>query len=384
MKHYIPIILLLLLCGCKTKPETKASLMEVDVFQAESQNVPRTMEFVGKTYSNYDISVQPRVSGFLASANYSNGMPVKKGQLIFTIDPSQISTDLEQARANKLSAQAQLVKARNDYKRAIPLAEINALSQLNLDQYRAEYFSAEAADKAAEAAMRNAELNLGYTNIYSPIDGIIAESSASIGDYVGSNTQFAVLTKISNIDTITCNLQIPVSDYLEYRNSEGISSPTFENDSLLSNITLFLSDGSQYHNKGFYMYTKKDIGQDMGVIVLVVGFHNLEFLLKVGQYAKVRADVGGSQNVVMVPQRAVSQTQGINSLWVMKPDSTVEYRQVVLGSTIGNMWVVESGLDSGEKVLTQGTLKVRKGMKVKPRMVSNTPSVNGSSNIANN
>ncbi len=383
MKHYLPVILLLLLCGCKTKPQAKMPLMEVDVYELSSQNIPQTMSFVGKTYSNYDISVQPRISGFLASANYSNGMPVKKGQLIYTIDPSQISTELEQARANKLSSEAQLVKARNDYKRAIPLAEINALSQLNLDQYRAEFYSAQASDKAAQAALRNAQLNLGYTKIYSPIDGIIAESVAAIGDYVGSNTQFAVLTKISNVDTITCQLQMPVAEYLKYRNSNDITTPTFDNDSLLSNITLMLSDGSEYQNQGFYMYTKKDVGQDMGVIVLVVGFENFESLLKVGQYARVTTDIGNHENVIAVPQRAVNQTQGVNSVWVMKPDSTVEYKQVSLGRTLeGNMWVIDSGLKSGDKVLTQGALKVHNGMKIKPRLIAHQAQATDSINIA--
>ncbi len=383
MKHYLPVILLLLLCGCKTKPQAKMPLMEVDVYELSSQNIPQTMSFVGKTYSNYDISVQPRISGFLASANYSNGMPVKKGQLIYTIDPSQISTELEQARANKLSSEAQLVKARNDYKRAIPLAEINALSQLNLDQYRAEFYSAQASDKAAQAALRNAQLNLGYTKIYSPIDGIIAESVAAIGDYVGSNTQFAVLTKISNVDTITCQLQMPVAEYLKYPNSNDITTPTFDNDSLLSNITLMLSDGSEYQNQGFYMYTKKDVGQDMGVIVLVVGFENFESLLKVGQYARVTTDIGNHENVIAVPQRAVNQTQGVNSVWVMKPDSTVEYKQVSLGRTLeGNMWVIDSGLKSGDKVLTQGALKVHNGMKIKPRLIAHQAQATDSINIA--
>lgn len=372
MKHYLLALFVLTFFCCKSKPQHAMPAMEIAVVEASLQNVPKSMAFVGQIYSNYDISVQPRISGFLASEHYSNGMPVKKGQLIYTIDPSQLETSVEQARANHFSAQAQLVKARNDYHRAIPLAKIDALSKLNLDQYQAEYYSAEASHKAAEAALRNAELDLSYTKIYSPIDGIIAESVTAIGDYVGPGTQFAVLTKISSVDTVTFCLQMPVAEYLAYRKRAGITSPSFENDSLLSNIVLSLSDGSIYEKQGFYMYTKKDVGQDMGVIVLVIGFENFDSQLKIGQYASVTADIGSDRSVVVVPQRAVSQTQGINSIWVMAADSSVEYRRIVLGETLGDLWVVESGVSAGEKVLTEGSLKVKSGMKIKPRTVSMT------------
>lgn len=370
MKHYFLAIVLLSFCSCHKKTQQAMPPMEIEVLKVEALNLPKSMDFIGQVYSNYDISVQPRISGFLVSSHYSNGMLVKKGQLIYQIDPRQLTTELTQAQAQKFSTEAKLVEARNNYKRAVPLAEINALSQLNLDQYRAEFLSAEAADKAAMAALHNAKLNLGYTKIYSPIDGIIAESVTAIGDYVGSGSQFPVLTKISSVDTITCQLPMPVTDYLAYRTRAGISSPTFDNDSLLSNIVLTLSDGSQYDKQGFYMYTKKDVGQDMGVIIFVVGFENFDSQLKIGQYAKVTADIGKDQKVIVVPQKAVNQTQGINNVMILKADSTAEYKRVTLGETRGNMWVINSGIEQGDNVLLEGSLKVKDGMKIVPKFIS--------------
>ena len=173
------------------------------------------MEFIGYLASNFDAVIQPRVNGYLLTKQFANGMPVKRGQLLFTIDPDQLSTSMLAAEAALQSARAQAVEARNNYDRAVPLARINAISQSQLDQYTAQYKAAEATVRSAEQTLSNARMNVGYTELRSPIDGIISNTRRRTWATTwGPGTQFSVLTTISNIDTLTVDVAIPMSQYL--------------------------------------------------------------------------------------------------------------------------------------------------------------------------
>lgn len=182
----------LLAAGCESrkKPEAMPPLRVVTA-RAAADSLPVRMSFIGYLESNYDAVIQPRVNGYLASKRYENGMPVKKGQLLFTIDPVQLSTTMLAAEAALQSARAQEIEAKNNYERAVPLSKINAISRSQLDQYTAQYEAAAAAVRSAEQTLRNAQLEVGYTNLYAPIDGIIEHTPAHVGDYVGPGTQFS-------------------------------------------------------------------------------------------------------------------------------------------------------------------------------------------------
>jgi membrane fusion protein (multidrug efflux system) len=292
-------------------------------------------------------------------------MPVKRGQLIFTMDDAPQRANRLAAEAALASAKAKAAQAKQNYERAIPLARINAISQMQLDQYTAENLSAIASVKSAEQTLRNARLDESYTLIYAPISGIISSSTATPGDYIGPGTQFSTLTTIQNIDTVGVDLAIPMSEYLRI---SGRKTFSYDNASLLSNIRLRVADGSYYPEKGFYKYTRQSIASEMGTIVLVVGFKNPDYALKVGQFARITASLGADREHIVVPQRAVSQIQNISSVWVIRPDSTAEYREVKLGSTTGEWWIVESGVKEGEVVATTGLQKLRNGMKVTPQI----------------
>ena len=276
------------------------------------------MEFIGYLASNFDAVIQPRVNGYLLTKQFANGMPVKRGQLLFTIDPDQLSTSMLAAEAALQSARAQAVEARNNYDRAVPLARINAISQSQLDQYTAQYKAAEATVRSAEQTLSSARMNVGYTELRSPIDGIISNTSAHVGDYVGPGTQFGVLTTISNIDTLTVDVAIPMAQYLR---AAGPRTSIFDNAGLLTDIRLMLADGTVYPYKGLYDYTRKDVSSTTGTLVLVVMFPNPDRSLKPGQFARVEANVGPVRPRVVVPQACVSQAQGVNSVWVVRPDS---------------------------------------------------------------
>ena len=357
-------LLAVLLAGCRRhKPETAMPPLRVGVAEAVTDSVPNRMEFIGYLASNFDAVIQPRVNGYLLTKQFANGMPVKRGQLLFTIDPNLLSTTLLSAEASLESARAQEVSARNNYERAVPLARIDAISQTQLDQYTAEYVAAQAAVRSAEQQVRNARLQVGYTRIYAPIDGIIASSNAHTGDYVGVGTQFSVLTTISNIDTLTVDVAIPMAQYLR---SAGPRTSIFDNAGLLTDIRLMLADGTEYPYEGLYDYTRKDVSSTTGTLVLVVMFPNPDRSLKPGQFARVEASVGPVRPRVVVPQACVSQAQGVNSVWVVRPDSTAMYRRVIPGDTYGSMWCIDEGLIDGELVVTAGQQKLHDGAKVIP------------------
>lgn len=366
MERYIPVLLLLAATavGCSKHSQNRtAPTLQVEVAEAAIDSVANSMSFISYLSSNFDAVIQPRVAGYLSSKRYADGMPVRRGQLLFTIEPDLLSTTMLAAQASLESAHAQALEASNNYQRAIPLAKINAISQSQLDQYTAQHKAAEASVRSAEQTLRNARLNVGYAEIRSPINGIIDHTAAHIGDYVGPGTQFSVLTTISNLDTMSVDLAIPMAQYLRYA---GVRKSLYENADLLSDIRLTLEDGSQYPYRGFYSYTRKDVSNTTGTIVLVVKFRNPDQTLKAGQFARVTASIGPVLPRVTVPQKSVSQVQNINSVWVVAADSTVHYKRIAIGETYGDKRSVTDGVSAGDVVVVAGGQKLREGMKVIP------------------
>lgn len=355
-----PVLLAAACKGHKTSQE--APVPRLTVAEARFDTLPVRMEFVGRLASNHDVTIQPRVAGYLVSIEFDNGMPVRKGQVLFRIDPADIDARLSAAEASLSSARAQLAEAENNYRRAVPLAEMEAISRSSLDQYTAQYASARAALKSAEASLRTAQLDKGYTVISSPVDGVVAATPASVGDLVGPGSQYTVLTTVSDIDSMSVNLSLPVATYLKLR-GEG---PAYSNADLLSDIRLSLAGGEEYPEPGRYSYTAKNVTDRMGTIVFVVKFPNRGQLLKPGQFARVRADVGPARESVVIPAACVVESQGLASVWVVKPDSTLTFRSVTTGAVSGENIVIEEGLNAGEKVLAAGQMKAREGMKIIP------------------
>lgn len=354
----------MLTCGCNHRPTQQTPPpLRIEVAEAVVDSVPRRMRFIGYLSSNFDAVIQPRINGFLLTKQFENGMPVRRGDVLYTIDPSQFSNTMLAAEAQLQSARAEAVEARNNYDRAVPLAAMNAISRAELDQYTAQHKAADASVRAAEQTLRNARLDVSYTRILSPIDGIASGSSAHIGDYVGPGTEFGVLTTISNIDTMSVDLAIPMAQYLALA---GDRPTIYDNEGLLSEITLTLADDRPYPLPGFYNYTRKDVAASAGTIVLVASFPNPKQSLKPGQFARVEATVGGRHPQVLVPMAAVSQAQGGNSVWVVKADSTVTYRRVDLGATYNNKWCISQGVAAGEWVVVGATRKIREGERIIP------------------
>ena len=245
----------------------------------------------------------------------------------------------------------------------MPLAAIDAISQAQLDQYTAQYKAAKESVKLAEQNLRNAELDVEYTTIKATINGIISSSEAYVGDYVGPGTKFETLTKIENIDTLCAEVAIPVSQYLAL---SGRKAFTYNNKELLSDIELYLADGTKYPLGGSYSYTKSAVADSEGTIIIVVTFPNPDYLLKSGQFGRVSANVGSYRTEVTVPSSAVRQIQGVSSVWVISKDSLARYCQVeITGVKDGYMAI--SGLDAGQSVALDGNIRLTNGQKVELR-----------------
>lgn len=356
---------LLLISSCKSdKKSVENNPLAVPVVAVEEVELAQHMEFIGYLQSNFDAVIQPRINGFLLSKHFDSGMPVRRGALLYRIDPTQLSTAMYAAEASLQSARAEAIEARNNYERAVPLAAMNAISQAQLDQYTAQYRASEASVRSAEESLRNARLNVSYTEIRSPINGIAGSSKAHIGDFVGPGTEFNVLTTLSNTDTLSFDVALAMNDYLRLTNNR---TEIYNNEGLLSAITLTLDDGHRYPLEGFYSHTRKDISSSTGTLLLVVKFANPAGELKAGQFARVGCDIGARRPALLLPARAVSQAQGVNSVWVVRPDSTVQYRSIELGAQRDSMWVVRSGLQPSERVVLAGRQKLHEGMKIHPQ-----------------
>ena len=356
-------------CGKKeTAPPPPAKVKVVEVLQT---TVPVPMDFVGQTYGYKDIPIRARVDGFLTGLFFTEGSVVKKGQLLYTIDPEQ----LKAVEASKLSTLAEaktlLVKAESDLKRIRPLAEINAVSQRDLDAAVANFEAAQSRVEAEEAQLQYARINLGYTRISSPIDGIIGMTEAKVGEYVGKAPNPIVLNEVSSIDTILVNFSISESDFLKLLRMKQakLADTSSSVRSQQAKISLVLSDGSLFEHPGKFNFANRQVDPQTGTIMFQAAFPNPEKLLRPGQFARIKVVLAEVEGGLLIPQRCVKELQGVYQVYAINANSEIELKNVKLGIKVGGMWMVESGLKPGETIVFEGLNLVRPGQKVQPEKV---------------
>jgi membrane fusion protein (multidrug efflux system) len=369
--HYVFLLLpvfLVLIAGCREKSAATLPPPQVQVVEVTQQDIPLEEDFVGQTYGLYDIAIQARVDGFLEGIHFDEGRRVRKGQLLYTIDPEPYEAKLAVAQGQLAEANTQLVKAESDLIRIRPLADINAVSQSDLDAAVAQRDAARAAVDAAEANLESANIQLGYTRVYSPIDGIIGKTEAYPGDYVGRGISNVVLNEVSRIDTILVNFHLPEEQYLELARLLSIQDPEFVNQSRTNRgLTLILSDGSVYPDKGRIRFVNRQVNATTGTILLQASFPNPDLIIRPGQFAKVRGVVNVVKDGILVPQRCVVELQGKYSVFVVNDENEVEFRSIEVASSYGTGYlIVTSGLSPGERVVYEGLQKVKSGTKVNP------------------
>jgi membrane fusion protein (multidrug efflux system) len=357
--------------ACKETVAPEAKPPEVPVVRVIQRDTPITAERVGQIYGAQDTEIRARVAGFLQGMHFKEGTTVKKGDLLYTIDPSEQQQAVAKAEGDLASARTRLVKAESDVKRYRPLAEMHAVSQADLDAAVAEEGAARGQVDAARASLQFSKISLGYTRINAPIDGLIGMTQAKVGDYVGQVPNPVVLNTVSNVVSVQVRFAITERDYLDLMRKFGPPHPDGgERRMKHDNIELLLADGSVYPHKGSLDFADRQIDPSTGTLRLQASFPNPDAVLRPGQYARVRIVIDTRKGALLVPQRAVQELQGQQLVSIVGPDDTVATKTIQTGPRIGSLVLVENGLQPQDRVILAGAQKVRPGAKVIPKEVS--------------
>ena len=350
--------------GCGDTNATPAiPLPEVEVASVVQKDVPIFSEWVATLDGYVNAQIQPQVAGYVIRQTYKEGSFVRKGQMLFEIDPRPFQALLDQANAQLAQTQAQLGKTQMDVDRDTPLAKEHAIAQSQLDNDIQANRAAKAAVKAAEAQVEQAQLNLEFTDVKSLVDGIAGIAQVQIGNLVNPTT---VLTSVSQINPIKAYFSISEQEYLHY--AERINAQTQkEIPSGGPPFELILADGSVYPHKGIGLLTNRQVDVSTGSIQVVCSFPNPHNILRPGQFGRLRAAPEIRRGALLVPQKAVSELQGSYQVAVIGSDNKVSIRAVKIGDRVGAMWIVESGVKPGELVVVEGLQKVRNGATVKTK-----------------
>ena len=347
-------------CG-RTNAAPAVPSPEVEVAKVAQEDVPIVSEWVATLDGYVNAQIQAQVAGYVVAQNYKEGSFVRKGQILFQIDPRPFQALLDQANAQLAQAQAQLGKTEMDVGRDTPLARERAIAQSQLDNDIQANHAAKAAVKAAEAQVEEARLNLDFTAVKSLVDGIAGIAQVQIGNLVNPTT---VLTSVSQMDPIKVYFSISEQEYLHF--AERINAQTQkEVPSGGPSFDLILADGSTYLYKGIGLLTNRQVDTTTGSIQLVCSFPNPHNILRPGQFGRLRAAAEVRHGALLVPQKAVSELQGAYQLAVVGSDNKVSIRPVTVGERVGEDWVIESGVKPSELVIVEGLQKVQGGSTVK-------------------
>jgi membrane fusion protein (multidrug efflux system) len=354
-----------LLSGCSRKAHVQAmAAMPPDVLCVHviQQDVPVYQEWVGSTEGQVNAQIRPQVSGYLLKQNYKEGHFVKRGDVLFEIDPRTFQAELDQAKGRLDQAKAQAGKAEQDVRRYTPLAEQSAISRQELDDAIQADLAAKAAVTTAEAAVARAQLDLGFTRITSPIDGISGIAEVQLGDLVGPSN---LLTTVSSVDPI--KVYFPASEQEYLRAADRLAKAQQNPDEAGDDFEMILGNGTVYPRKGKFLLADRQVDVRTGTIRVAASFPNPGNLLRPGQFAKVRALMDTKKGAAIVPQRAVTELQGTYQVAVVESDNKVTVRPVKVSQRVGQNWVVDEGLKPGERVVAEGVQKVRPGTVVNPK-----------------
>lgn len=347
-----------MMAACQKKRPEALPPPFVEVVDVIQKDVPIYEEWIGTADGFVNATIRAQVQGYLIKQNYREGDLVKKGQTLFEIDPRTFKAAVEQARGQLAVQQASWDTAQANLKRIRPLAEKNAVSQKDLDDAIGKEQASHASVIAAQAAVDKAELELGFTKITSPVDGIAGVAKAQIGNLVGPGVT-EELTTVSTVDPIKVYIQVSEQEYLK-------GMETKQQVRKLS-LDLILADGTVYPRKGEFSFADREVDVRTGTIKIATIFPNPGNFLRPGQFGKVRTATSIKKDALLIPQRAVTEMQGNYLVAVVGPDNKVSIRPVKAGHWSGTMWIINEGLKLGEKVVAEGTQKVKDGITVVPK-----------------
>jgi RND family efflux transporter MFP subunit len=404
----VVLILAALIAASCTKSAVSAGVQrppDVEVVLVQKKDIPVYREWIGTVDGMVNAAIRAQVAGYLLTQNYSEGSFVRKGQLLFEIDPRPFQAALEQAQGQLAQARGQLAQARAqlaqaqaqlaqsaanqgrtqmDVERYTPLAKQQAITQQDLDNAvqnntaataqveaskaavetaRAQIEASNAAVESAQAAVEAARVNTSFTHLASPIDGIAGMAQVQVGNLV--NPGSGVITTVSTLDPIKANFTVGEQEYLSLTRG-GV------NDLAKLQLELILADGNAWPHKGKFSFVDRQVSPSTGAIQLTGLFPNPGNRLRPGQYGMVRAAIGTTAGALLIPQRAVTELQGAYQVAVVDDKNTVSIQQVKVGEQIGTMWVISAGLKPGQRVIAEGVQNARPAMQVTPKAFLDT------------
>jgi len=353
--------------GCnKSQATTAMPVPEVEVASVETRDVPMYGEWVATLDGYVNAEIRPQVSGYIIKQNYTEGSLVRKGQVLFEIDPRPFQATLERAKGDFAQAEAQLGKSTLDVERDTPLADAHAIAKSQLDNEVQAKLGAQAAVESAKAAVEQAELNLEWTKVTSLVDGIAGIAQVQIGNLVGPSS---ILTSVSQVDPIKAFFPITEHEYLLAQSKNKAISSKHTISFFGNSLQLILTDGSVYPQKGKILLADRQVDPGTGTIRIVAAIPNPGNVLRPGQYGRVRVETSMKKDALLLPQSAVVHLQGSYQVAVVGSDHKVSMRAVKPGATVGTMWVIDEGLKPGEQVVVEGLQQIREGTLVTPKPV---------------
>ena len=361
------LLLLLVAAACgrgNAHAASPAPVPEVRVASVIQEDVPVYSDWVATLDGYVNAEIRPQVSGYITKQAYKEGSFVRRGQVLFEIDPRPFQAALDRAKGDLAQAQAQLGKSALDVKRDTPLAEARAIAQSQLDNEIQAKLGAQAAVESDEAAIEQAELNLEWTKVTSLVDGIAGIAQVQIGNLVGPNS---VLTSVSQVDPIKAYFPISEQAYVLAQKQSNVPATKHTLSFFGSSLDLILTDGSIYSRKGKILLADRQVDPSTGTIRIVAAFPNPGNILRPGQYGRVHVETNMKEGALLIPQSAVTQSQGSYQVAVVGVDHKISMRAVKPGETVGTMWVIDEGLKPGEQVVTGGLQRVKEGTLVTPK-----------------
>jgi len=361
----LPIVTLVAMFGggCRKPAAVVPPPPEVYVVGVVEQDVPVYLDLVGQTQGFQDVEIRARVEGFLESVDFREGSFVRKGQLLYRIDPKPLEATLAAAKADLSTAKARLVKTNNDVARYTPLAAKQAVSQQELDDARSAQDAARSQVEAATAAVDRAVIDLGYTRITSPIDGLAGTTLVKAGNLVGRG-ESTLLTTVSQIDPMIFRVGVTEADYVRLIKREPGRTGA---EPRAAGIELTLADGAVHPHMGRLGAIERAVNASTGTLSAQILFPNPENVLRPGQYGRARVLADTKRHALLIPQRAVQELQNLYSVAVVGPDNKVTFRNVTPGPRVGTLWVIEKGLAPGDSVVAEGLQAVREGVIVRTK-----------------
>jgi membrane fusion protein (multidrug efflux system) len=366
-RRFVPLfaflgLLAIFSAGCQKRADIVLPEIAVSVTPAIERDVPIYAQWIGTLTGTVNADVRAQVSGYLLSQDYTGGRAVKKGDLLFKIDPRLFQANLALAKAQLAQAQAQLDRTQIEVNRDRPLAQQGAISQQELDNAVQSNLAAKADVAAAQANIQKATIELQFTNITSPVDGIPGLANAQVGDLVSPSG--GSLTTVSSVDPIKALFTISEKDYLKLIQRMPDSDLRGKFRDLLQ-FQLILPDGQTYSQPGKFDSIQRQVDSRTGTLQIAAAFPNPGNLLRPGQFVRVRVQIVDLKNAILVPQRSVIELQSLYQVAVVNADDKVEIHTVEAGQRVGSWWIITSGLAAGTRVVTEGLQKVQDGQTVK-------------------